>query len=505
MSVGKGIRDLFPSGRSVEEQRFRPVGCRWLACLLLACAAVHAAEQPLPTEPQLDDQFRDAATTLAKRAREAAAAGLADLIAGWTLPPLDDRLVILALPDRLVDPAGLEAAAARSAWDDFVAARRRRAEGLFALAVEAARAHGRGPAFQPRGGDALRLLARTLRDDPDHERGRRAGGWVRRDGRWIWPEVARRLDKGEEFSAEFGWLPRGRQARYRAGERYDRGRWIPADDDARRPRTLDRAWSFSSDHWQIRATAGLDAAARLAADLETTHAIWLQAFGVFQFEAEDLERRFEGRGKPVVHEPFRCSLLADRAEYVAELEKLEPLIGKTLGIYWTPTHTSWFFVGPEQTPTTVHHEATHQLFAEMRTTSPLAGERCGFWAIEAAACFMESLAPTASGWTLGGRDAGRVPAARERLLEDGFYVPLEELTALGRQALQADERLPQIYSQIAGLADFFMTGERGRYREAFSEYLVRIYTGTVDPDTLARLCKRTYAELDEAYRRHLSR
>ena len=154
---------------------------------------------------------------------------------------------------------------------------------------------------------------------------------------------------------------------------------------------------------------------------------------------------------------------------------------------------------------TVHHEATHQLFAETRKTSPLAGERCGFWAIEAAACYLESLQPTDYGWTLGGRDAGRAPAARERLVDDGFYVPLEELCGLGRRELQADDRLPQIYSQISGLADFFMNGEEGRHREAFVEYLARIYTGTVDPDTLPRLCGSSFADLDDAYRRHIAR
>jgi hypothetical protein len=162
-------------------------------------------------------------------------------------------------------------------------------------------------------------------------------------------------------------------------------------------------------------------------------------------------------------------------------------------------------VGEERTPTTVHHEATHQLFGEMRKTSPLVGERCGFWAVEAAACFMESMQRTDFGWTLGGIDAGRAPAARQRLLEDDFYVPLAELTALGRTAFQARADLPPLYSQISGLADFFMTGLQGQYREAFVEYLVRIYTGSVDSDTLARLCKTDYATLDDEYRRHLSR
>ncbi|NCA12351.1 hypothetical protein EBR56_11245, partial [bacterium] len=146
-----------------------------------------------------------------------------------------------------------------------------------------------------------------------------------------------------------------------------------------------------------------------------------------------------------------------------------------------------------------------QLFAEMRKTSPLAGERCGFWAMEAAACYLESLVATADGWTLGGRDAGRALAAGERLIDDDFYVPLAELCALGRRELQADERLPAIYSQISGLVDFFMNGEQARYREEFVEYLVRIYTGSVSPDTLARLCGTSHAELDDAYRRHMAR
>lgn len=472
---------------------------------LVTAGLLAAAADPLPSEDNLDAAFRATAALLERRAGAAGAKPLAEFIRDWmpAVPP--GRLAVVDVPDALVIPPGTDQPEARAVWDDFVAARKARAAGLFALGVEAARGHAKGPDFAARGCEAIRLLARTLADDPDHERGRRAGGWVRRGELWVWPEVARRLDKGEEYSAEFGWLPRGRQQRYRAGERHDRGAWIPATEDAARPQTLDRAQTFISDHWQIRSTAGLAAAARLAADLETTRTAWLQVFGAFQFEPAELERRFEGRGKAVALDAFRCVLVADRQQYVSELEKLEPLIGKTLGLYWTPTRTSWFFVGPEQTPTTIHHEATHQLFGEMRKTSPLAGERSGFWAIEAAACFMESLAPTATGWTLGGLDAGRAPAARQRLLEDGFYVRLDELTAMGRQELQADDRLPQLYSQIAGLADFFMTGEQGRHREAFVEYLTRIYTGTVDADTLARLCGRSYPELDDAYRRHMSR
>jgi hypothetical protein len=125
--------------------------------------------------------------------------------------------------------------------------------------------------------------------------------------------------------------------------------------------------------------------------------------------------------------------------------------------------------------------------------------------LEAAACHLESIRPTAWGWTVGGPDAGRVPAARRLLVEEEFFVPLAELTPLGREAFQADPRLARIYDQLAGLADFLMNGRGGRYREAFVQYLRRVVAGTDDPDTLARLCGTSFAALDAEYRRHLSR
>jgi hypothetical protein len=477
----------------------------FLAAVVVSAVPLAAMEPALPGEQELAERWRTTADVLERRAAEQGLAPLAAMISEWELPTPAGRMVVVEVPSRLAQPESIATPAAETIWRDFVAARRARADGLFALAVEAAQSHAVGPSFTQRSCDAVRLLAHALREDPDHARGREAGGWVKRGDEWVWPEVARRLDKGEAWSDEFGWLPRSRLSRYQEGERYDRGRWVRAADVATGPRPLDRASTFVSDHWQIRSTADVKETAALAREMEETYAIWLQVFGGFQTEPAGLERQFEGRGGPPTRGPFAAVLTADREQYITEMGNLEPLISQTLGIYWTPTRTSWFFVGEERTPTTVHHEATHQLFGEMRKTSPLVGERCGFWAVEAAACFMESMQRTDFGWTLGGIDAGRAPAARQRLLEDDFYVPLAELTALGRTAFQARADLPPLYSQISGLADFFMTGLQGRYREAFVEYLVRIYAGSVDSDTLARLCKTDYATLDEEYRRHLSR
>jgi hypothetical protein len=84
-------------------------------------------------------------------------------------------------------------------------------------------------------------------------------------------------------------------------------------------------------------------------------------------------------------------------------------------------------------------------------------------------------------------------------------VPLATLCTLGRVGFQAHPELPPLYSQISGQADFFMNAQQGRYREAFVEYLERVYTGTATPETLSQLCDVGYAELDEQYRRHLAR
>lgn len=493
--VGSGLASL---ARRAGPRRAASVSA---ACVVLAGTAA-GADPPEP-RTKLDERFGASAADLERRATQGGFEDVAALVREWRVPAAPGCQPIYRIPPQLAAPAWIDTPEEESLWADFVAARRVRAAGLFALAVEAAQAHARVPTraerargeeprpLAQRGCEAVELLYAALRDDPEHERARKAGGWVRRDDGWVWPETARRLDAGEVRDPARGWTTKSR---------------LGHDEQPRPGATV--AWL--SDHWRISSRAGRDAAATLAEELELTHDVWRQAFGGFVLEPAELERVFEGRGRPASHGPFAATLFADRAAYAAELEKFEPTIARTLGLYWTPTRTAYFLpaAGGDDAAfaaATVHHEAVHQLFAEMRKTSPLAGERCGFWALEAAACYIESLTPTAHGWTLGGCDAGRAPAARERLVDDGFYVSLEELCGLGRSELQADERLPAIYSQISGLADFFMNGEQGKYREAFVEYLVRIYTGAVSPDTLARLCGTTYADLDAAYRRHMGR
>lgn len=445
-----------------------------------------------------DTDWQSATAALVAAARQAGVTQLAGLIEDWPLPDesdILDRQVIVPITERLQPPLELTAAT-QPLWEAFVTLRRQRAARFFDQATEAVNCLRRATsAHTPTTtSEAVRLLFRTLREDPDHADARRAVGYVRRDDCWVWPNVARRLSRRQTFTKRRGWQPRGRLAAPANAPKAVPGQAVP----------LAQADRFASAHWEIRTTAGLEAAGDLAERLEATRLFWLQAFGGFAYLPSELQRRLAGQARPLPTADFKAVLLADRRQYIAELELLEPRIARTLGIYWTPTQTAWFFLGDEPPARTVEHEATHQLFAESRRTSPAAGSRHGMWALEAVACYMESLEATPFGFTLGGRSAGRVPAARERLLDDGFFVPLRELCRLDRASLQNDPRLPQIYSQLSGLADFFLNGDRGRYRDAFLEYLIGLYRGTADSDTLWKRCDRTPEQLDDAYRRHLA-
>ena len=441
-----------------------------------------------------------------KIVREAQACGdkqLAAYIQNWPLPdelgPTQSQ-VIASIDKKLLKPAWLEKSS-EHLWTDFVQLRQQRALYFFEIAKDEIQKQKKIPVrsgMQSSNG-SMRLLVRVLRENPDHKMSRRALGYVKHGDQWVWPNVARQLTQKKEYSPEEGWLRNGKKTIQTSPQTSSllTGRLSAQTSDTTQQ-------LFHSDHWHIQSTAGAPHAAALAKQLELTRFIWRQVFGGFVLTPVELSRRIVGQARPRPTSLFKVVLLANREEYIDSLQSLEPDIGRTLGIYWTPTQTAWFFSSQDLDSRTVEHEATHQLFAESWPTSPLAGSKHGMWALEAAACYMESLERTDFGFTAGGRQSGRVPAARERLLDDNFFLPLRQLSKLGRSALQNEPELPKIYSQLSGLADFFMNGEGGRYRNAFIEYLVQLYRGTAEQETLWKLCRRSPEELDTEYKRYLS-
>jgi len=85
-------------------------------------------------------------------------------------------------------------------------------------------------------------------------------------------------------------------------------------------------------------------------------------------------------------------------------------------------------------------------------------------------------------------------------VDDGYYVPLAQLVAWGKDDLQRQPELAKIYSQSAGLTAFLMDADAARYREPLVRYLQAVYAGRDDQQTLAAQAGRSYGELDAEYR-----
>ncbi len=364
----------------------------------------------------------------------------------------------------------------------------------------------------------------TVRENPDHEVARKILGFEKYQNVWTTAESARRMRDGQVWSDSFGWLPADQLSRYQNGMRYYRGNWIDAADDARLHGNIKNGWRIETDHYAVTTNHSLEEGVRLARGLELLYDVWRQAFVPYYTSPADVERLFAAAAPPSTAAAHNTQAVAvipvalrklhqvvyfrDKQQYVDTLIRTQPQIEKTLGLYLDVANTAYFFHDDERHDVTMYHEGTHQLFYEERPGTIRAGKKNNFWIVEGIACYMETLVEHqltpdetyGSYVTIGGDNAGRVPAARKRLLDDGFYVPLREFATYGMDNLQHDARLPMIYSQASGLAQFFMHADGAHYRPALMDYLVAIYTGHATPDTLEKLTGTRYEELDRQYR-----
>ena len=152
---------------------------------------------------------------------------------------------------------------------------------------------------------ALRWASRTLSVDPDHAAARRLLGYRLLESHWAGGYAGRRLEQGESWHQEFGWIRSSDLHRWNAGERPLGKQWISADLDARRHDKIDRGWQIRTDHFRVLTNHSRKSAATLALQLETVYRVWQQLFGSFYLSKADLVGRLAGekkssgyRGKP---------------------------------------------------------------------------------------------------------------------------------------------------------------------------------------------------------------
>jgi hypothetical protein len=378
--------------------------------------------------------------------------------------------------------------------------RRKYADALFDLAKQAAQAEQLSLAFQ--------WATEAARENPNHSEARRVLGYEQLDGQWLTSYGLRMADDGKVWHPYFGWIAGEDVPRYEAGERFAGGRWITAEADAARRKQMKDGWQVRTDHFLVTTNHSLEAAAELAARLERLHQIWRQLFAGFYLSEKEVGRLFAGEREPRKQvRPFRVYYHRDHEEYADALRRRQPRIAETLGIYFDENNEAHFFAGEDQDAGTLYHEAVHQLFQESRPAAREIGRDANFWIIEGVATYFETLTehldPKAGLYfTVGESDAGRLPAARNRLSED-FYVPLAELVRMGKSDVQQHADIAKLYSQAAGLSAFLMDADDGRYREPLVRYLNEVYSGRDNENSLRHAAGGSYDELDAAYRRYI--
>jgi hypothetical protein len=481
---------------------------------MMDASGVHTAHGAKPDaigkrHADLVAAYAEQLQALAAEASDAGLTSQAAMARRWSPPLLPNTLRYAQRPAIATDvaaattknnspPSQLSEDSPEFKWRErFDQAREAHAEALFALSTEAVE---EGEASQ-----AFPMLVETLRENPDHAEARKILGYERLNDRWLTPFEARKTREKQVWHPKFGWLPAANVKRHEGGEQFYRNRWMKSEDANRLGAQPKNGWNVATEHYIVHTDHSLEEGVRLATRLERLYDVWQQMFAGFCATEEQLARRYRGqaatRREPPQH---KVTLFRNRDGYIEALKKEQPNIELSSGFYLANRREAYFYVADgEQDDTNLYHEATHQLFSEIRPVSRDIGRTVNFWIIEGIACYMESLAE-ADGWTLlGGNNAVRLRDAQHRLLADNFYVPLAELIGIGMEQLQHDPRIAKLYSQSAGLTHFLMHGAAGRYRESLVEYLVAVYTGRDRADTLPTLTGQSDARLDEQYREFL--
>ncbi len=482
---------------STRLRRNRSIVATLLAGAVLACAACATAADPLRAAIDLQAKYAAGLEQLAKWCEQSGLAEEARKTRRVISPTDPYKLYVPVLPDAVGPPKlPADAAAKVVEWDSRLwRLRRDQATTLYTMARQAVRNGRAGLAFE--------LALAAIQANPDYEPARRLFGYQKFHDQWRTLYEVKKLRTGCVWSDQFGWLPKASLRRYEQGERLCDGRWISAAEDAKRHADIQSGWDVETEHYTIRTNHSIEAAVSLGVKVERLYRLWQQLFVRYYASEPDVVAMFDGRARPGsgLLRKYGIVYYRNRDEYNRALRQYSPKIGMTGGVY-DPDNTrqAYFFAGQGADERTLYHEATHQLFALSRPISPEVLRKGNFWIVEGIATFMESLRVEDGYCVLGGFDDERMHAARYRLLHDHFYVPLDELVEYTKEKLQNDPRIGTLYSQSAGLTHFLIFQDGGRYRDALVSYLVAVYTGRDDHDTLAKLTGQGFGELDKQYR-----
>lgn len=326
---------------------------------------------------------------------------------------------------------------------------------------------------------------------------------------WI-AEARRAVEAGDEWAAYRHLWRAIREDPNNADAKAALGPLLPAMNVRSRPRPsavpyAQLSWAAGSftrletANFEVLSRADAQQTIAIATQLEQFHALWTQMFfplwappGVTKARLAGRSTRWEKRRQ------FNVVVCKDRRDYLAALGASEENIGVSVGYYNAQMQVAIFYPD-QQLPVTLAHEMTHQLLAEgsQLDGGRTAGNESGFWMVEGAALYMESLADHGDHWRVGGWLAPRLQAARYRALHDGYWNEGSEFASGGMDAWKADAEISKLYTQAAALSHYFLdnrlpaaasSGEASeqadseKRRAGFYQALVSVYQGAKQVD-----------------------
>lgn len=503
-----------PAASSWDRPSRRPLllvaSLAWLAFAIPASARADretAGRDLLKVHQQKHEQLREQfAASLDKIAETAASNGFRDeaqAIRKLAAPPDPDRLQLEPLPEEVQPEIRLDTPENERAWKSPLRrAQQDYARDLYLLAQRLVNQGHSSYAFQ--------VIREAASHDPDNKSVRGVLGFVRYENLWVTPFRRLMLKDGNVWHDEFGWLKKDQVERYENGERYFKSKWMSARQEAELRRDFKNAWEIRTDHFLVKTNVSQERGVEIAKALEEFHDFFIEAFASFFQSPQQLKKLFgtaaAGTTRPA--RPHVVHYFATQEEYINKLKLKIPQIGITNGLYFTTDRTAYFFEPKdgnfEGNKPTLFHEATHQLLYEIKPEERAIADREHFWIIEGIACYMESFRGGGNGRiSVGDPRYLRFEAARQRYINDKYYIHIQQFSGMGLRDFQSDPNIAKNYSQASGLAHFFMHYDNGRYRDALIEHLTQHYSVTrrMMPmvQGLDELTGVDYPELDRQY------